>query len=66
MRVDSLEYLELQNRLVKNSAMMLSHATKLRLTPQADVDGRSKVTEEHGDASAAARLIGGAALKVVR
>jgi hypothetical protein len=66
IRPDSEEYAAKQVLVTRNSANMLAHATKLRLTVQADAEWASRKMTERGDASKDSRLIGGAALKVVR
>lgn len=66
-RVGTGDYIELQKVAARNSAMLTTLGSKLRLTVQADTDGRSKKTGERGDAGATDPLIGGAArLRVVK
>lgn len=63
-RVGIGDYLDLQKMAARYSVMLTTLGSKLRLTVQADVDGRSKKTAERGDASADDDgLIGGAAVR---
>lgn len=62
-RVGTGDYVDLQKQVSRNSVNLLAHASKLRLTVQADVDGRSKKTAERGDGSATDPLIGGTAVR---
>ncbi|HEX3162122.1 MAG TPA: hypothetical protein VHQ92_06060 [Pseudolabrys sp.] len=61
-RVGTGDYIEMQKMAARNSSMLTTLGSKLRLTVQADTDGRSKKTGERGDASADDGLIGGAAV----
>lgn len=62
-RIGGEDYLALQKLAARNTAMVMALGTKLRLTVQAGVDGRSKKTDERGDASADDGLIGGTAVR---
>jgi hypothetical protein len=62
-RVGTGDYLELQRMAARNTVMLTTLGKSLRLTVQADVDGRSKKTAERGDASADDGLIGGTAVR---
>lgn len=68
-RVATGDYLDLQKMAARNTAMLTTLGSKLRLTVQADVDRHSRKSGERGDASVGDDLIGGAAvrrLKVVK
>jgi len=62
-RVGTGDYLSLQKLAARNASMVTSIGTKLRLTVQADVDGRSKKLAESGAEAESDDLIGGAAVK---
>lgn len=60
-RVGTGDYIEMQKAAARNTVMLTTLGTKLRLTVQADVDRHSRKTGERGDAAADDGLIGGAA-----
>lgn len=65
-RIGTGDYIEMQKMAARNSSMLTTLGSKLRLTVQADTDGRSKKLGERGDGSTADPLIGGAAVLPAR